>query len=269
MGHPTHTPADAWDYDGVNELVLADIIINGEKTPVMMKADRDGFFFVANRVSGKLLSAEPFVPVNWATRYDVANVRPLEDSAKRPRLDYKATDICPSWMGGKNWQPMSFNPETGLIYVTTNNMCQDMQAAAVTYRRGAFYLGDDFKVIPGHGDHLGQLLALDPATQKPAWTVNLPLPWNGGTMTTAGNLVFFGDITGWFHALNAKTGAELWQMNVGSGVGAGPMSFAVNGKQYVAILVGRAESPPAFMGEIGKKIIAATPEGGTLFVFSL
>ena len=263
------TPADAWDYDGVNELVLADIKIDGQKTPVMMKADRDGFFFVANRETGKLISSKPFVPVNWATGYDVATQRPIEDPLKRPRVDYKATDICPSWMGGKNWQPMSFNPQTGLIYVTTNNMCQDMQAADVNYRRGAFYLGNDFSVNPGHGDHLGQLLALDPATQKPAWTMNLPLPWNGGTMTTAGNLVFFGDITGWFHALNAKTGKSLWKMNVGSGVGAGPMTYAVDGKQYVAVLAGRGESPPAFMGEVGKKIIAATPEGGTLFVFTL
>ena len=263
------TPAESWDYDGVNENVLADITIDGKKTPVLMKADRDGFFFVINRETGKLISAKPFVPVNWAKGYDVENGRPIEDPAKRPRVDYKATDICPSWMGGKNWQPMSFNPRTGLVYVTTNNMCQDMQAAEVNYRRGSFYLGNDFSVNPGHGDHLGQLLALDPATQKPAWTMDLPLPWNGGTMTTAGNLVFFGDIQGHFHALNAKTGQPLWQMNVGSGVGAGPMTYSVDGKQYVAILVGRGESPPAFMGEIGKKIMAATPEGGTLFVFSL
>ena len=168
--------------------------------------------------------------------------RPVEDPAKRPRLDYKATDICPSWMGGKNWQPMSFNPATGLVYVTTNNMCQDMKPRRVNYRRGAFYLGNDFAVNPGHGDHLGQLLALDPATQKPAWTMDLPLPWNGGTMTTAGNLVFFGDINGMFHALDAKTGKPLWEMNVGSGVGAGPMTFSVDGKQYIAILVGTRRS---------------------------
>ncbi len=111
------TPAEAWDYDGVNELVLADIPIDGQRTPVMMKADRDGFFFVANRETGKLISAQPFVPVNWAKEYDVANVRPVEDPAKRPRLDYKATDICPSWMGGKNWQPILFNPETGLASI--------------------------------------------------------------------------------------------------------------------------------------------------------
>ncbi len=263
------TGAGAWDYDGVNELVLADINVNGQKTPVYMKADRDGFFFVANRDAGKLISAEPFVPVNWAKGFDVANDRAIENPAKRPRLDYKATDICPSWMGGKNWQPISFNPGTGLAYIAANNMCQTMQATEVNYRRGMFYLGNDFSVDPGHGGYLGQLVALNPATQKPAWKMNLPLPWNGGTMTTAGNLVFFGDIKGWFHALDARTGKDLWKMNVGSGVGAGPITFAVDGKQYVAVLAGRSESPPAFMGEVGKQIMAATPEGGTLFVFSL
>ena len=262
------TAADTWDYDGVNELVLADIPINGQKTPVYMKADRDGFFFVANRATGKLISAEPFVPVNWAKSFDVANDRAIEDPAKRPRLDYKATDICPSWMGGKNWQPMSFNPGTGLAYIPANNMCQDMQLSKVDYRRGVFFLGNDFSVNPGHGGYLGQLVALNPVTQKPAWMINLPLPWNGGTMTTAGNLVFFGDIQGSFYALDAKMGQELWHMNVGSGVGAGPVTYAVDGRQYVAVLAGRSESPPAFMGETGKKIIAATPEGGTLFVFS-
>jgi alcohol dehydrogenase (cytochrome c) len=263
------TAAEAWDYDGVNELVLADVAIKGEKTPVYLKADRNGFFFVANRETGKLVSAEPFVPVNWAKGFDLQAGRAIEDPAKRPRNDYKATDICPSWMGGKNWQPISFNPITGLAYIPSNNMCQDMQTTDIEFRRGMFYLGNEFAVNPGHGGYLGRLEAIDPATQKIAWHMDMPLPWNGGTMTTAGNLVFFGDIEGIFHALNAKTGQELWRMNLGSGIGAGPITFAVGGKQYVAVLAGRAEGPPAFMGEIGKKIMAATPEGGTLFVFGL
>jgi alcohol dehydrogenase (cytochrome c) len=262
------TPAETWDYDGVNELVLADVPINGQTTPIYMKADRDGFFFVANRDTGKLLSAEPFVPVNWAKGFDVKADRPIEDPAKRPRLDYKATDICPSWVGGKNWQPISFNPMTGLAYIDGNNTCQDMKLTDVTYRRGAFFLGNDFAVNPGPGGWGGRLEAIDPATQKVAWHIDMPLPWNGGTMTTAGNLVFFGDIQGIFHALDAKTGKDLWHINLGSGIGAGPITFAVDGKQYVAVLAGRSAGPPTFMGEVGKKIIAATPEGGTLFVFS-
>jgi len=264
------TAADVWDYDGVNELVLADVPVSGRDTPIYMKADRNGFFFVANRDTGTLLSAQPFVPVNWAKGFDIETDRAIEDPAKRPRLDYKATDICPAWMGGKNWQPISFNPMTGLAYIPSNNMCQDMKLADVEFRRGMFYLGNDTDVKPPtQAGPLGRLVAIDPTTQKTAWHLDLPLPWNGGTMTTAGNLVFFGDIQGVFHALDAKTGKELWRMNLGSGIGAGPITFAVGGKQYVAVLAGRAEVPPAYMGEVGKKIIAATPEGGTLFVFSL
>jgi alcohol dehydrogenase (cytochrome c) len=263
------TPAETWDYDGVNELVLADVSIDGQATPIYMKADRDGFFFVANRDTGKLVSAEPFVPVNWAKGFDVETDRPIEDPAKRPRLDYKATDICPSWVGGKNWQPISFNPMTGLAYIDGNNTCQDMKLTDVTYRRGSFFLGNDFAVHPGPGGWGGRLEAIDPATQKVAWHMDLPLPWNGGTMTTAGNLVFFGDIKGIFHALDAKTGKDLWHINLGSGIGAGPVTFAVDGKQYVAVLAGRSAGPPTFMGPDGVKIIAATAEGGTLFVFSL
>jgi alcohol dehydrogenase (cytochrome c) len=253
----------------VNELVLGNVQIGGRETPIYMKADRDGFFFVANRDTGKLVSAEPFVPVNWAKSFDVAADRPIEDPAKRPRMDYKATDICPAWVGGKNWQPMSYNPETGLAYIPANNMCQTMQAAKADYHRGMFYLGNDFSVQPGHGGYLGQLLAWNPVTQKAAWAINRPLPWNGGTMTTAGDLVFQGDIEGVFHAYDARTGKELFHKYLGSGIIAGPVTFAVGGKQYVAILSGRPVGPPAYMGEAGTKILAATPQGGTLFVFSL
>jgi alcohol dehydrogenase (cytochrome c) len=126
-----------------------------------------------------------------------------------------------------------------------------------------------FNVFGGPGGYNGDLVAWDPVAKKPAWDIKLPLPYNGGTMTTAGNLVFFGDITGMFHALNAKTGQNLWQVNLGSGVGAGSMSFEVDGKQYVGIVAGRTVSQPAAMGEAGKQIAALTPEGGTLFVFTL
>jgi PQQ-dependent dehydrogenase (methanol/ethanol family) len=265
------TAADAWDYDGITELVLGDLREHGHTVPVYMKADRNGFFFVANRDTGKLLSAKPFVPVNWARSFNVVTDRAIEIPIKRPTPTHEAKDICPSLFGGKNWQPMSFSPETGLVYIPANNMCMGMKVSPVTYHRGTLYMGNDFQIIPGHGwgAYYGRLLAWNPVTQRPAWEVNRPLPWNGGTMTTAGNLVFSGDILGFFHAYDAKTGKELWKMNLGSGIVAGPISFAVDGKQYVAVLAGRSQDPPGFMGLLGKKILAATPEGGTLFVFSL
>lgn len=263
------TPDDVWDYDGVNELVLADINKDGNTLPVAMKADRDGFLFVINRETGKLISADPFVPVNWAKSYDVAKGVPVIDPDKRPAMGHPANGVCPSWIGGKNWQPMSYNPDTGLLYIAANNMCTDLKSVPVTYRRGVFYLGSDFDVYGGPGGYNGALMAWDPVNRKKAWEIKLPLPYNGGTMTTAGNLVFFGDITGEFHALNAKTGQNLWQINVGTGIGAGAMSFEVDGKQYVGLVVGRTVSQPAAMGPPGKQIAALTPEGGALLVFTL
>jgi PQQ-dependent dehydrogenase (methanol/ethanol family) len=263
------TPADAWDYDGIVTPVLAKLQIDGQPTPVYLKDDRNGFFFVANLATGKLISAERFAPENWAKSFDVAHDRPVEDPSKRPRIGYKAADICPAAMGSTNWQSMSFNPNTGLAYIPVNNMCMDMQAKKVVYHRGIFYLGNDFSFHPGQGGWLGQLLAYNPMTQKPVWTVDRPLPWNGGTMTTAGNLVFQGDIEGEFHAYDAQSGKELWSMRLGSGIIAAPVTFAVGGKQYVAILAGRPQTMPSFMGAVGKQIIDATAQGGTLFVFGL
>ena len=265
-----NTPADVWDYDGVNEHVLADLKgTDGSTIPSVMKADRDGFIFVLNRETGKLVSADPYVPVNWAKSYDIAKGVPVLDPAKRVTESNPGKDVCPSWIGGKNWQPMSFSPDTGYLYIPANNLCTDSKDIPIQYRRGLFYLGQDFNVFGGPGGYNGDLVAWDPVARKPAWDIKLPLPYNGGTMTTAGNLVFFGDITGLFHALNAKTGQNLWQVNLGSGIGAGSMSFEVDGKQYVGIVAGRTVSQPAAMGDAGKQIAALTPEGGTLFVFTL
>jgi alcohol dehydrogenase (cytochrome c) len=264
------TPGDVWDYDGVNEHILADLKgTDGSTIPAVMKADRNGFLFVINRETGKLVSADAYVPVNWAKSYDVAKGVPVLDPEKRITESNPGKNVCPSWIGGKNWQPMSFSPDTGYIYIPANNLCTDAKDIPIQYRRGVFYLGQDFNVFGGPGGYNGDLVAWDPVAKKPAWDIKLPLQYNGGTMTTAGNLVFFGDITGMFHALNAKTGQNLWQVNLGSGVGAGSMSFEVDGKQYVGIVAGRTVSQPAAMGEAGKQIAALTPEGGTLFVFTL
>jgi alcohol dehydrogenase (cytochrome c) len=264
------TPQDSWDYDGVNEPVLADLKIDGQSAPVFMKADRNGFFFVVNRNDGKLISADKFTNVTWAKNYDVAAGKPVEAADKRLNATTETKDVCPSWMGGKNWQPMSFNPETKLVYFAANNMCMDIKGGEVGYRRGVYTIGvADLAMYPGPGGYAGDLLAWDPVKKSPAWEVKQPLPFNGGTMTTAGNLVFFGDISGWFHAFDATSGKDLWKFNVGSGVGAGAMSYSVGGKQYVAIVVGRSATLPAYMGDMGKGILSATPEGGALLVFSL
>jgi len=267
--HLQHTPYDAWDYDGVNELVLADIPIGGKKTPVFMKADRNGFFYVADRTNGKLISAEAFVPVNWAKGIDVASTRPIEIPEMRPTLTNKASGVCPNLLGGKNWQPMSYNPGTGLVYIPAQNFCMDMKDLEIEYKRGIFYLGKDFATVSPKSGPLGEIVAWDPVAQKKVWSIKERFPFNGGTLSTAGNLMFYGSMEGMFKAVDAKSGEVLWSFNVGTGVGAGPITFTADGKQYVAVVVGRTAGIPPFMGDIGKEIIAATPEGGALVVFGL
>jgi alcohol dehydrogenase (cytochrome c) len=268
--HYQSTPHDAWDYDGVNELVLADIPIGGQTTPVALKADRNGFFYVLNRQTGKLISAKPFVPINWSTGVDMATGRPIEVPEKRPKFKQRAMDICPNLLGGKNWQPMSFSPQTGLVYIPSINLCMDMAGAEPAYERGKFYLAFEFELGKGGpGGYLGELMAWDPVKQEKAWGNKDELPWLGGTLTTKSGLAFHGDIKGWFKALDAKTGRTLWQFNTGSGISAAPISYELDGKQYVAVVSGRTFTIPLFLGPIGEKMVTASPEGGTLFVFEL
>ncbi|GAB3649276.1 pyrroloquinoline quinone-dependent dehydrogenase [Ramlibacter alkalitolerans] len=271
--HYQFTPHDAWDYDGVNELVFADLPVDGRKVPVIMQANRNGFFYVLDRANGKLLSAKQFIPVvNWASSIDLKTGRPIEtaDNAKRPGLGRKATDICPNLIGGKNWMPMSYDRQTGLVYIPSMNSCMDMEGVQQDYKRGQFFLGVNFdisKKVPGA--YMGGVTAWDPVRQQKVWFREDDLPYTGGMLTTAGGLVFHGDIRGWFHALDAKSGKELWKFNAGSGISAAPMTYAIDGKQYVAVVSGRTLSIPAFYGALGEKMVEASPEGGTLFVFSL
>ncbi|MGY4573687.1 PQQ-dependent dehydrogenase, methanol/ethanol family [Bradyrhizobium sp. USDA 3256] len=267
--HIQNTPADAWDYDGVNENILADLKIGNKTVPALMKADRNGFFFVSDRETGKVLSAEKYVFTNWAEKWDTTTLRAVENSEKRPGANRPSKDICPNLIGGKNWQPMSFNPETGLVYIPSNNMCMDFSVNDVSYKRGVFYLGAEFITKEGPGGFLGELVAWDPVTNKKAWSIREDLPFNGGTLTTGGNLVFSGNLRGDFRAIDAKNGKILWTRNLGSGIGAGPVTYSINGKQYVAVVVGRTAAIPAFLGDVGKKMTAAAPEGGALFVFAV
>ena len=268
--HYQSTPHDAWDYDGVNELVLTDLSIDGRMTPVALKADRNGFFYVINRETGKLISAKPFVPINWATGIDMKTGRPMEVPEKRPRFKVRAKDICPNLLGGKNWQPMSFNPQTGLVYIPSMNLCMDMEGAEPTYQRGKFYLAFEFDLGKGGpGGYLSELIAWDPVKQQKVWGNKDELPWLGGTLTTKSGLAFHGDIRGMFKALDARTGQMLWQFNTGSGISAAPITYEVGGKQYVAVVSGRTFTIPLFLGPIGAKMVEASPEGGTLFVFEL
>lgn len=269
--HYQTTPYDAWDYDGTNEKILADLEIDGETVPVAMQADRNGFFYVNNRITGELLSANNFVPVNWASEVDLETGRPVENPAKRPTATNKAMDVYPSFLGGKNWEPMAFNPNTGLAYIPANDLTMNMEAEAeLEYNRGFFYLGAEWEMVTGPSGSPGHLIAWDPIKGEEVWRVPQKFPINGGTLTTAGNLVFFGNLEGRFSAFDAESGDELWGFNAGSGINSAPMTYSIDGEQYVAVTVGRPTVIPGFVGgDLGKQMVAATPAGGSMVVFKL
>ncbi len=270
--HYQHTPYDAWDYDGTNELVLADLEIDGKKTATALKADRNGYFYVLNRETGKLLSANNFVKANWASSIDLASGRPVEQEQYRPvsTRNIPASDqVFPSFIGGKNWQPMSFSPETGLVYIPANHMGMSFETSDVEYQRGYFYLGAEWEMEP-EDEFPGEYIAWDPIKQEKKWGIKQKFPIPGGALTTGGNLLFFGNLEGMFYAYDATTGEKKWEYKAKSGIGASPITYSVDGKQYVAIVDGRPSVIPGFIGgDLGEQIVEATPAGGTVHVFAI
>ncbi len=270
MWHYQMTPSDVWDYDGVNEPVLVDLTINGVKVPALIKADRNGFFYVLNRTNGDLISAEPYVHVNWASHVDLETGRPVENPKYRPQLDKWAKGVCPNLIGGKNWPPMSFSKQTNLVYIPTFDMCMDLVNREQKFVKGTFYLAQEFDLgVAGPTGTLAEFVAWDPIAQKKVWGIKEDLPFLGGALTTAGGLVFYGNAHGQLKAVDAKSGEILWSFKAGSGINQGAVTYEIDGKRYVAAVSGRLVGPPSFFGEIGERVSAATPPGGNLIVFSL
>ncbi|MDM0047029.1 PQQ-dependent dehydrogenase, methanol/ethanol family [Variovorax dokdonensis] len=243
--HYQETPGDNWDYTSTQPMILADLTIDGKKRKTILHAPKNGFFFVIDRTDGKFISAKNFVDVNWATGYD-KNGRPIEVAAAR--ANEKPGDSVPGPFGAHNWHPMSFNPQTGLAYLPAQHIplnLMDDKAwkfnenapgrphAALGWNTAMFANAEPPKSKP-----MGRLVAWDPVAQKEAWGVEHVSPWNGGTLTTAGNLVFQGTADGRMVAYNAKTGEKLWETPTGTGVVAAPMTFMMDGKQYVSIAAG-------------------------------
>jgi len=243
--HYQNTPGETWDYTSTQHIILADLEIAGETRQVMMQAPKNGFFYVIDRTNGEFISAEPFTTVTWATGYD-DNGRPIE--AEGARSKDKPWETVPSAYGAHNWHPMSFNPETGLVYIPAQGvpLVQSTDPAwelnshkpMSTMSGMGWNLGYLFNAVAPEATPFGQLLAWDPVNQKEAWRAEYVSPWNGGTLTTAGGLVFQGTADGRFIAYDAATGEVLWQTPVGSGVVAAPATFEADGVQYVSIAVG-------------------------------
>jgi quinohemoprotein ethanol dehydrogenase len=237
--HYQTTPGDSWDFTATQHIILADLEIGGRRRKVLMQAPKNGFFYVLDRQTGELLSAEAYTKVSWAKGVDKTTGRPIEDPAAR----YKSAVnfLQPGPFGGHNWQPMSFNPKTGLVYIPAQEpFFAYAQDKKFVYKPGAWNTGIDFTIFkePPPLIPRGHLLAWDPVAQKERWRVQYNLMWNGGTLTTAGNLVFQGTSDGRFVGYSADKGEKLWEFNVGTGVIAAPITYEQDGVQYVAVMAG-------------------------------
>jgi len=278
------TPWDAWDYDGVNEMILADLNIGGKPVKALVHFDRNGFGYTLDRTNGSLLVAEKFDPaVNWATGVDKKTGRPIEVAAMRTQAGKNSQGVCPAALGSKDQQPASFSPRTKLFYVPTNHVCMDYEPFEVKYTAGQPYVGATLRMFPGPGGHMGAVIAWDAATGKIVWSDKERFSAWSGTLVTATDLVFYGTLEGYMKAVDAKTGKELWRFKTPSGIIGNPMTYiGPDGKQYVAILSGIGgwagiglaaglEGDSEGLGAVGayKKLAEYTTLGGVLTVFSL
>jgi alcohol dehydrogenase (cytochrome c) len=265
--HYQFSPNNPFDYDSVAEMVLADMNIQGKPTKVLMDANRNGFFYVLDRTNGKLLAANPYVKVNWATGIDLKTGRPIETDVTRDAREGKKVTVFPSILGGKNWEPMSYNPQTGIAYANTLAFGGHYKSEPVTYKAGEWYLGMDLTDLWEWGDGpRGHLKAIDPLTGKAKWEAPSDIPRFSGVLSTAGGIVFSGQLTGEFEAFDADNGKKLWQFQTGSGIEGQPVTWQQDGVQYVAVASGYGGVYSLFSGD---ERLAKVPTGGSLWVFAL
>jgi alcohol dehydrogenase (cytochrome c) len=262
--HYQFTPGDVWDYDGVNEMVFADLRRNGRTIKAMLHADRNGHLYALERATGKLLYARPFVRVSWAKGFD-AKGRPIVDPSKIPTPE--GVEVCPGAAGGKEWNASAFSPLTRLLYLPVIENCALFFNSGVEARRRGLPPGPSgFRYLPNQA--YGKVMAVRADTGETAWEVRTRTPMGAGMLATAGGLLFTGDAEGNFLAYDAETGRQLWSWQTGSGIRAAPVSFLVDGKQYVAIASGMAGAVGGYTGA-GAPWMRNYRSGDTLFVFAL
>jgi len=234
--HYQATPGEEWDYDADQQLVLADLSIAGQARQVLIQANKNGFLYVLDRKTGQLISANAFTPVTWASGVDLATGRPIEQPDSRYDKTGKSVQLMPGALGAHNWQPMAFNPTTGLVYIPAQEIgmgyadIKDFKPATIGWNLGVATTNTE--------GVKGYLVAWDPVAAKERWRVVQAGPWNGGVLTTGGNLVVEGNATGAVAAYRADTGAKLWSAATETPVMAAPMSYEVDGEQYIAVLAG-------------------------------
>lgn len=274
LWHYQETPAESWDYTATQHIMLADMAIDGQQHKVIWHAPKNGFFFVIDRETGKLLSAEPFARVNWASHYDLETGRPVET----PTADYQAEGqfIYPFGGGAHNWQPMAYHPGTGLVYIPVMESTYQYRAVdEYVHHWGQWNTGAELDQGTLGIDQLtqallpkmtiGHLLAWDPRTQKPVWRVKHREMWNGGLLATAGNLVFQGTGDRYIAAYDASNGGERWRFDTQEGVIGSPVTYSVDGEQYLSVLVGWGGA----VGLVGGAEPRPEPDTGRLLTFKL
>jgi alcohol dehydrogenase (cytochrome c)/quinohemoprotein ethanol dehydrogenase len=267
--HYQCTPGEVWDYDATAQLILADLQLKGQLRHVVMQANKNGFFYVLDRATGELLSAKAFTTMNWATGINMRTGRPIENPQARYDQTGELFTAQPGPGGGHSWHAMSYSPKTGLVYFPALDMGQPYKSAPLDrISQFRFNVGYDFVATSLPQDPkikaavkaatVGRLLAWDPVNQKEAWSVPQSAPWTGGTVATAGNLVFHGTAMGEFVANDATNGSQLWSAPTQAGITASPITYAVDGKQYVAVVTGWGGAFAIAAGEISKAKRAPT-----------
>jgi PQQ-dependent dehydrogenase (methanol/ethanol family) len=279
------SPHDLYDYDGVNENILLDLPIKGTSKKVIVHPDRNGYVYVIDRTNGQLLSASPFAPITTSKGVDLSTGA-LQYIKEKETIEGKVVrNLCPTAPGAKDWQPSAFSPKTGLVYIPHNNLCMDEEELQANYIAGTPYVGANVRMYPAPGGNAGFFTAWDPVEGKIVWTLPEKFPVWSGALATAGDVVFFGTLEGWFKAVDAKTGELLWQFKTGSGIVGQPITYkGPDGKQYVAILSGVGgwagaivaggldpRDSSAALGFVAatRELPKYTTQGGMLYVFSL
>lgn len=281
------TPHDEWDYDGVNEMILADIKVKGQPRKALVHFDRNGFGYTLDRVSGELLVAQKYDPVvNWASHVDMKSGRPIVNakySTDKNGPDVNSKGICPSALGSKDQQPASYSPKTGLFYVPTNHVCMDYEPFQIEYTAGQPYVGSTLSMFPAPDSHggMGNFIAWDAGTGKVVWSKPEKFSVWSGALATAGDVVFYGTLEGYLKAVD-NNGKELWKFKTPSGIIGNVNTWEYKGRQYIGVLSGIGgwagiglaaglDKPTEGLGAVGgyKDLAKYTNLGGTLTVFAL
>jgi len=279
------SPHDQHDYDAVNEDILVDMPWKGQRRKVLLRPDRNGYFYVIDRQTGEVLSAEPFGFINTTTGVDLKTGRLQYNPEKATRTGETVLYSCPAAPGAKDWQPSAYSPRTGLVYIPHQNLCMDEEGVEPNYIAGTPYVGTNVKMYAGPGGHRGLFDAWDPVGQHVVWSIKEDLPVWSGALVTAGDVAFYGTMDGWFKAVDARTGKPLWQFKTGSGIISQPMTYrGPDGKQYIAVLSGvggwsgaivagglDARDSSAALGFVNamKDLPKKSTKGGMLYVFAL